>query len=178
MKRLLDEIKEFKGNTLLLGVDDNKIITNLKKNKKISLYEIEIFTKRKLFSKDKAKENETGKKVNIKKFRKIFKRKSIDNIIINLDNMYDYYKYMASNSIYVCNNKIYIYGNKELVTTSSIVKKFKRYNTKIEVITKDNDYLVIIDSSKAKYNLFKDKFYIVIDTFINLGDMISYFLTS
>lgn len=178
MKRLLDEINGFKGNTLLLGVDDNKIFDSLKKNKNISLFEIEIFTKRKIFKKDKAKEIGTGKKVNIKKFRKIFKRKSIENIIINLDNMYDYYKYMASNSIYTCNNKIYIYGNKELVTTSSIVKKFKRYNTEIEVITKDNDYLVIIDSSRAKYNLFKEKFFIVVDTFINLGDIISYFLTS
>ena len=178
MKRLISEIKDFKGNTLLLGVDDNKIFDSLKKNKNISLYEIEVYTKRNFFKRDKAKENETGKRVNIKKFRKIFKRKSIDNIIINLDNMYDYYKYVASNSIYVCNNKIYIYGNKELVTTSSIVKKFNRYNTKIEVITKDDMYLVIIDSACAKYNLFKEKFYIVIDTFINLGDMISYFLTS
>ena len=178
MKVLLDKIKNFKGNTLLLGIDDEKITKDLMKNKNVHLFEIELYKKRRIFKKDKSKEKATGKKVNIKKFRKIFKRKSIENVVINLDNMYDYYKYMASNSIDICNNKIYIYGNKELVTTSSIVKKFNRYNTKIEVITDDKNYLIIVDASLAKYNLIKEKFYVIIDTFINLGDMISYFLTS
>ena len=47
-----------------------------------------------------------------------------------------------------------------------------------ETLQIDNDYLVIVECKKAKYSRIKEKFYLIIDTFHNLGDMISYFLTS
>jgi hypothetical protein len=178
MKRIIEDIKSFKGNTVCIGVEDSKIKNTLKKNKDISIYELNRASTRKLFSRRKRLKASGGISVKIKKFRKLFKKKSIEYVIIDLNNMYDYYKYMASNSIYICNKKIYIYGNSDYVTAKGVAKKFKRYKTNIETIQIDNDYLVIVECKNAKYSKIKEKFYLIIDTFHNLGDMISYFLTS
>lgn len=178
MKRLLDDIRTFTGNVTLVAVNDNKIKKNLSKNNNINIFELNRPERGKLFSKGKKLKSSSGKKVNIKKFRKIFKKKSVDYLIIDLNNVFDYYKYMASNSIYICNKKIYIYGNSDYLTAKDIAKKFKRYTKSIECIQIDNEYLVIVDCKNTKYRYFKERFYLVIDTFLNLGDMISYFLTS
>lgn len=80
--------------------------------------------------------------------------------------------------MYTCNKKVYIYGESEYVDSKAIATKFARYKTKIERIQIENEYLVIVDCSNAKYSRIKEWFYVFIDTFINLGDMISYLLTS
>lgn len=178
MERIINDIKDFKGNTVCIGVEDNKIKRTLNKNKNVSVFELNRLQSRKIFSKKKRLKTTNGISVKIKKFRKIFKKKSIEYVIIDLNNMFDYYKYMASNSIYICNKKIYIYGNSDYVTAKSVAQKFKRYKTNIETLQIDNDYLVIVECKKAKYSRIKEKFYLIIDTFHNLGDMISYFLTS
>ena len=178
MKKILNDIKTFKGNVLTICVDDNKLVKELRKNNKINIVDFSRQTKRKIFSKKKKFKYSKGKSVKIKKFRKAFKKKSIDYVIIDLNNIFDYYKYMTSNSIYICKNKIYIYGSSDYMNASLVAQKFERYNTTIEKIQDNDDYLVIVDCKKAKYNYFKEKFYLVIDSLHNLGDMISYFLTS
>jgi len=178
MKRLLDDIKTFTGKVTLIAVNDNKIKKNLVKNNKIDIFELNRPERGKLFSKKRKLKSSSGKKVSIKKFRKIFKKKSVDYLVIDLNNVFDYYKYMASNSIYICSKKIYIYGNSDYLTAKDVAKKFRRYTKNIESIQIDNDYLVIVDCTNTKYRYFKEKFYLVIDSFLNIGDMISYFLTS
>ena len=178
MKRVIEDIKEFSGNVLCICVNDDKVMSSLLKNKKIGLYELTRNNGRKKVLNKKRLKTKEGKSIKIKKFRKLFKKKSIEYILIDLNNVFDFYKYMASNSIYICRKKIYLYGNSDYITADDVAKKFERYNTKIEKIQDGNDYLVIVDSSKAKYNFFKDKLYLVVDTIYNVGDMISYFLTS
>lgn len=177
MKKILEDGKDFKGNVLCICVEDN-IIQELIKNKKIGLYELSRNTKIKSFLRKKRLKTKTGKSVKIKKFRKLFKKKSIEYVVINLNNVFDFYKYMASNSIYVCKKQIYLYGNSDYITAQDVAKKFERYDTKIEKIQDEDNYLVIVKCSNAKYNFFKEKFYLVVDTLYNIGDMISYFLTS
>ncbi len=178
MKRILCDIKEFKGNVLCIGVTDNKIMSALKKNQKLGVYELSRDKPRRFWGSKKRMKIAKGKTVKIKKFRKSFKKKSIEYVIIDWNSIFDCYKFIASNSIYVCRKKIYIYGNSDYISAKVVAKKFERYNTKIERIQLDDDYLVIVDCSKAKYSYLKEKIYLIIDTFHNLGDMISYFLTS
>ena len=178
MKRILNDIKQFKGNVVCVGVEDRKIKKELMKNSNIGLYELNRpETKRIIFKKKRLKTN-NGKSVSIKKFRKLFKKKSIEYLIIDIDKLMDYYKYIASNSIYMCNKKIYIYGTNDTIDATDISKKFKRYKTETENIQIDNEYLTIIDWKNAKYSKIKEKVFLVIDSLHNLGDMISYFLTS
>ncbi len=178
MKKILEDIKSFKGNVLCICVDDEKITKDLFNNKNIGLYELSRNSEKKILSKNKKLKDKNGKSIKIKKFRKFFKKKSIEYILIDLNNIFDFYKYMASNSIYVCRKKIYLYGNSDYLTAKDVAKKFERYNTTIEKIQDGNNYLVIVDCSKAKYNFFKEKLYLVVDSIYNFGDLISYFLTS
>lgn len=178
MKRILSDIKNFKGNVLCIGVTDKKIMSLLNKNNKIGIYELSREKPRRFFGSKKRMKISKGKTVKIKKFRKLFKKKSMEYLIIDLNSIFDHYKFIASNSIYVCCRKIYIYGNSDYISAKMVAKKFERYNTKIERIQLDKEYLVIVDCKKAKYSYIKEKIYLIIDTFHNLGDMISYFLTS
>lgn len=178
MKRILEDVKKFKGNVLCIGVNDTKIINELKCNKKISIYELKRTESRKIFSRKKRFKFYNDKSVKIKKFRSIFKKKSIEYVIIDLNNLFDYCKYMASNSIYVCNKKIYIYGDSKYYDADILASKFQRYTKSIEKIQIDTSYLVIVDCRNTKFSFIKEKFYLVIDTLHNIGDFISYFLTS
>ena len=178
MKRIIDDIHTFKGNVLGICIEDGRILSRIRKNKDIVYHELERKKKISIFSKGKKVNNKKGKSVRIKKFRKLFKPKSIEYVIINLDDMLDYYKYMASNSIYICKKKIYVYGNSEYVTAKDVAKKFERYTKNVEKIQDGTEYTVIVDCTNTKFKFFKEKFYIVIDTFCNLGDMISCILTS
>lgn len=182
MDKILESIHTFKGNILCICVEDGRILTRLSKNKNITIFELERPKKRKLFSrifsKDKRISNKKGKSVKIKKFRKFFKKKSIDYVIIDLNNVYDYYKYMASNSIYVCKKKLFIYGNSDYVDALGVSKKFLRYTKNVTKIQNGTEYIVIVDCNNTKFSWFKEKLYVTIDTFHNLGDMISYILTS
>ncbi len=178
MNRLIEDAKNFKGNVVCIGVDDKKLVKIFKNNKHIGLYELTRGVNRKLFKRQRRVKLENGKSIRIKKFRKLFKKKSIEYLVINLNTIFDYFKYIVANSIYICNSKIYIYGESEYIDAKVITKKYKRYKTKIEYFQDKNKYLVIVDVKEAKYSYFKNMFYIVVDTFHNLGDMISYFLTS
>lgn len=178
MKKLYDEIRKLEGNVLCIEIRDDKIMSKLNKNNKISIYELYRNEKKGIFKRRKRIKTKGGKSVNIKKFRKIFKKKSIEYIIINIDNIYDYYKFLVSNSIYVCNTKVMVFGSSKYIDDNVIASKFKRYNVEITNYKEDDKYLCVIDVSKAKFSKIKEKFYIIIDTFINIGDMISYILTS
>ncbi len=178
MKRIYDEVDTLKGNVLCICVNDNKITKSLNKNKNVNFFEFSRSEKRKLFSKRKKVKLNNEKKVNIKKFRKVFKKKKIDYIIIDVNNIYDYFKYMAANSIYVCSKKVYLYGKSDFITASSVAKKFERYKAKVECIQDNDEYLVIANVKKTKYSRGKEILYLIIDTFINLGDMITFLLTS
>lgn len=178
MKRILEDIKNFKGNVLCIGVTDKKILSSLKKNSKIGIYELSRDKPTRLFGHKNRVKIHKGKTIRIKKFRKLFKKKSIEYLIIDLNSIFDHYKFVASNSVYICRKKIYIYGNSDYIDAKLVAKKFERYKTTIERIQIHNEYLVVVDCSKAKYSFFKEKFYLIVDTFHNLGDMISYFLTS
>lgn len=178
MKKIYDEIKNIKGNVLCICVNDDKIMKTLNKNKDVNLFEFSRNEKRKLFSKRKKVKLNNEKKVKIKKFRKAFKKKKIDYIIIDVNNIYDYFKYMAANCIYVCSKKVYLYGKSDFVTADFVAHKFKRYKAIINCITDTDEYLVVANVKNTEYSKVKEIFYLIIDTFINLGDMITVLLTS
>ena len=49
MKRIVDDIKNFKGNVVTIEVEDNKIKKSLEKNNKINVIELNRPKKRKIF---------------------------------------------------------------------------------------------------------------------------------
>ena len=176
--RLLDDAKKFIGNVVCVGVRDDKLLLALKENKKASIFTIDIIGRRSLFRKRNKVKTDNGKKINIKKLRKTFKNKSIDNLIYDLDEMYEYFKYFIGDSIIITRGKIYIYGSSKFIDPKALIKRYKRYNTTAFLEVNGDSFTIIIYASVSHTNWFKNKIYFVVDTFHNIGDMISAALIS
>lgn len=175
--KLLDDAKKFTGNVVCVGVTNDDLLMTLSKNKKASVYTID-FTKRHGFFSRKKTKTADGKKVNIKKLRKTFKDKSVDNLIFDFNEMYDYFKYFISDSVTIGRGKVYIYGESRFIDPKNLIKRYKRYCTEAFLEVDGDSFLIVIDVENAKTNWLKNKFYLVVDTFHNIGDMISVALIS
>lgn len=175
--KLLDDAKKMTGNVVCVGVTNEDLLHTLSKNKKASVYTID-FTKRHGFFSRKKTKIADGRKVNIKKLRKTFRDKSVDTLIYDFNEMYDYFKYFISDSVTIGRGKVYIYGESRFIDPKNLIKRYKRYGTKTLLEVDGDSFLIVIDVENAKTNWFKDRFYLVVDTFHNIGDMISVALIS
>lgn len=175
-KTLEEIIKKIKGNVLVIGLDD-KLLTKFEKNNEVNLYSIYSNKSKNVFSKNKQKQTNKGKVINIKKLRKYIKKKTADYIICNMDEIKDYYKYIIRDTIYINNNIIYIYSSND-TDKEFIIDKYNRYNVNIETREYKNGYIIIIDNKNGKNNYIKDKLYFIKDTFYNIAEAIGNLLIS
>ena len=180
--RLNNLIKDFKGNVLVIGLDD-KSLSYFNKNNKINLYSIsKDYSKSGIFKKkNKVLYNEKnlnkGKNINIKKLRKYINNKSIDYLILNMDEIIEYYKYIIRDTINVSNNKIYIYASNN-ISKDFIISRYKRYNVDIDITDYKDNYLITIDNKNIKNNFIKNKIYFIKDTLYNIAELIGNILAS
>ncbi len=181
MEKLADIVKTFTGNVLCLGVHEDSVLKNLGYNTKASVYTIERNFKKGIFSrgkKAKVAQDEKGKKINMKKLRKTFKKKSVDYIVCDISEIYDYFKYFIYDSVVINKKKLYLYGNSKYIDPQELAKRFKRYHANAVVSSVDNEFIIAVDNEFSRGNWFKAKWYVIIDTFHNMGDMISAALIS
>ena len=166
--------KSFSGNVLTIGLDFPTVDQVLEKNNNIKKNFIMSFNGKKH---GKRYENGgRGKTVSIKKIRKIFKKKRIDYIVCNIEDVERFLRTFIRDSVYINKNKLYIYGNKKDIDLELLEKRYGRYNTKIEVLEFEKEILITIDNSESKNNRIKDFFYNLSDlgySLINLiGDLL------
>ncbi len=165
--KIYDISKVVSGDVLGIGVDE-KISEILEQNDRVLNCNL-LNSYSKIDNKTNAKK-EKLKKIRIKKLRKVFKKKKIDFIICNIDEIKKYMKTFVKDSIYINRNILYIYNLTDEEYKKEIIKKYKRYNTKIEEIDKET---LKIDNSNAKTNIIKDSFYLIQDTLTSLFNIIS-----
>ena len=165
MNKIIDIIRKLEGNLLLIGVDKKEVINAVKNNDKLLHVD-------NLYSLDKNNNQRSkkgfSKEINVKNFKKHFKKNKVDTIICNFKDIKSFLKDFVKDSIHIANRKIYYinYNNEDL---EIIKNKYNRYNLDIEVI----DNIVIIDVFGVKNNYFKDKFYYILDYFLEFIDAIS-----
>ena len=180
--RLNSIIKDFSGNVLVIGLDD-KLLSYFDKNNKINLYSISRdYSKSNLLSKKKKiifkkKKINKGKNVNIKKLRKYINKKSIDYLILNMDEVIDYYKYVIKDTINISNNKIYIYASNN-ISKDFIISRYKRYNVDINITEYKDNYLIELHNNNTKNNFIMNKIYFIKDTLYNIAELIGNILVS
>jgi len=181
LENLISIVKQFTGNVVCLGVQDGRILRNLEQNKQVNVYTIERSRGKSIFSRKKkahVKESKS-KKVNMKKLRKTFKKKSVDYIVCDINEIYDYFKYFIYDSVVINKKKLYLYGESKYIDPKVLSKRFKRYHAKVTIIeSSSTQFLLVVDNAESRGNWFQSKWYIVIDTFHNIGDMISAALIS
>lgn len=166
--------KDFSGNVLTIGLEFPTVEDVLDKNEKINKsYSMSFNGKKRTKSHEKGRRDRV---VSIRKIRKIFKKKRLDYIVCNIEDIEKFLRTFIKDSVYINKNKLYIYGYKKNMDIELLEKRYQRYNTKIEIIEFDKQVLMIIDNTKSKNNRFKDFFYNISDlcySFINLiGDLL------
>lgn len=165
--KIYDVSKIVSGNVLGIGVDE-KISEILEQNDRVLNCNLLNSFSNTNNTKDGKKEK--LKKIRIKKLRKVFKKKKVDYIICNINEIKKYMKTFVKDSIYINKEILYIYNLKDEEYKKELIKKYKRYNTKIEEL---DDETLKIDNSNAKTNIIKDSFYLIVDTLTSLFNIIS-----
>lgn len=160
-EEIIKEIKRMSGSLLGIGIDDKSILDEIEKNDKIDLCYI-LSNNFGGTSKKRFNIFERGKRktVNIKKLKKHFKKKSIDNIICNYNIVKPFYRPFVSNSVNINKGKLYLYGNKK--DKEKIKEKYLRYTKDIKDIEIKNKFILIINNKKSK-NTYKDIIYKIKD---------------
>lgn len=163
--------KEISGNVITIGIDYKTVLDELDKNEKIvNLYSMQFNGKKRSKKKEKGKKRD--KIVSIKKIRKIFKKKRIDYIICNIEDINRFLRTFIRDSVYINKEKLYIYGSKNNIDLELIEKRYNRYNVTINITEYDKDVLVEIDNTKAFNNALKDIFYNVVDILYSIYNAI------
>lgn len=160
-EQILKIINNLEGSLLGIGFEDNLLLDAIDKNDKI--HTCYLLTSKKINSKNfSLTKHGRNKKINIKKIKKYFKKKSLNNIICNYKIIKQFQKSFIPNSIYLNNNNLHIYGNKK--DLENIKNKYQRYTNDIEIIHSENGSILKINNQKTKNNFFKDTFYKINDT--------------
>ena len=146
------ELKKINGNVLGIGLSE-KEQNILEQNDNV----IECYL---LNSNSTSANNSKGycKVINIKKIKKIFRKKSFDYIIGNFEELKPYLRSFIKNSIYLNKNKLYFYNIKDF-ELEELENRYIRYGS----IVKIKKNMVIIDNSNSKTNIFKNILYYVCD---------------
>lgn len=168
--KIYDIAKVVSGDVLGIGVDET-ISEILEQNERVlNCNLLNSFSKT---ENSKQEKKQRLKKIRIKKIRKVFKKKKVDFIICNIDEIKKYLKTFIKDSIYINKDLLYIYNIEDEELKKELIKKYKRYNVKIEELKDNKKTILKIDNKLSKTNIFKDTFYLIIDTLIQLLNIIS-----
>ena len=151
MNKLKTIVKKLSGNVLGIGLSED--LTTLIENNN-NIIECNLLNS---YVKGKFKKSFFKKTIKIKKIRKVFKKKKIDYIVCNYDEISNYLNTFVKDSIYINKGKIYFYGN---IDIDLLKLKYGRYDVKINLVDKK---IIEIDTSLAKNNFFKDNYYRLVD---------------
>lgn len=167
--KIYDIAKCVSGNVLGIGLEE-ELIEILEQNDRIT--DCKLLNAKVKGTNSNGKKERT-KKIRIKKLRKIFKKKRVDFIICNIDDIKKYLKTFIKDSVYINKDILYIYNIREEELKNDLIKKYKRYNTEIEEIKEQDSTVLKIDNKKSYTTLLKDIIYSIIDTAVMIFNLIS-----
>lgn len=165
-KELINEIKNMDGSLLGIGITNEFILNEIANNEKISKCDLLNNQANTLKSKDNKQKLKT---IRTSKFRKQFKKKKIDYIVVSNSEVEEYISRFIKDSIYITRKKVFfIIEDKEKI--DSLIFKYKLYKvlgTKAEC--KDG-YIIKFNIDKIKTSHIKD---IKFDIITVLADIIN-----
>lgn len=174
---LLKIINDLNGNIFTLGIVDKDLISAIQNNSKISHFLMLNINQH--IEYEKSDNYKPTKNIKIKKIKKKNKKKRIDYSICEISDCKAHFRTFINDTIYFNKNKIFYYGKVNEYDLDDLIKKYRRYNVVIH-ITKffSDEFILEIDTAKAKTNKFKELFYRIVDFFGMLFDFLTDFLLS
>lgn len=159
-EKILEIINNMQGSLLGIGITDENLLDAIEDNKNIHTCYIlsNLSLTGKKFNLTKHGRN---KKINIKKIKKHFKKKSLNNVICNYDIIKQFRRSFVPNSIYLNNGDLYIYGSKDEI--DNLTQKYYRYTKDIDVIKTEDGFIMKVNNKNTKNHFFKDTLYKIKD---------------
>lgn len=174
-KFLLTKIKSMQGSLIGIGIESEKIKKAIQNNNGIeTCYLLEETSSN--FNKKKLKLKEKGRTINIKKIRKTFKKKRIDNVICNYQTVKPFLKTFVRDSVYINKGYLFIYGTKEEL--EDLKNRYQRYTTNIQLTEEKDSAVLIIDNRNTKNNRLKDMGFWWKDTGTSIADFLTLILVN
>ena len=175
MKKIKNELKlqinHMDGKILLIGNYDEEIQQLLLK--KDIILSCDQLVKKESYKNNFQYKGKKTKKLNIKNLRKKYKKKGLNYMIVNAEDIVSYKNRFVRDSIYITNKSIYLIGNEDI-----LFAMYKRYSKQIEKIECLDGVIIKIDVSKSKNNKIKDFLYFIKDSLLDISNAISDFLIS
>lgn len=162
-------VKNMSGSLIGIGIQDVKIVEEIDKSNKILMCDLLNCVD---LDDDSVVSKKRAKKVYVKKLRKRYKKKRIDYMIINSEEIKPFLKTFIRDTIYINKNEIYYFSEKKDIL-EKIKKKYHRYTKKTEITKYEDGYILKIDTDGTKNKFLKDKLYYLIDTISNIEDLIA-----
>ncbi len=160
-KELLKIVKKMDGSLLGIGIEKEKILDEINKNDKILT--CFLLENNKKGVKSKLSFSGRRKKANIKKLKKTFGKKRLNNVICNYEYSKKFMRQFVPGSVSVNNGKLYLYGTINEEELEGTLKKYNRYTSDVEIKKIKDQYLIIVNNENTKNNFFKDKLYSIKD---------------
>ena len=161
------ELKKISGSVLGIGLSEKEQNILDKNDKVVECY---------LLSSNNTSDGGSkgyNKTIDIRKIKKLFRKKSFDYIVGNFEELRPYLRSFIKNSIYLNKNKIYYYNIQDF-DAEELENRYTRYGSSVE--KKKN--IMIIDNSNAKTNIIKNIFYYLCDLIYDAIDYIGRMLVN
>jgi len=172
---LENQIKQMEGSLLGIGITSEKLKKAIEKNDKITICNL-LEDSQKGLNKKKFNILNKPRTINIKKIKKVFRKKRVDNIICNLKTIKPFQKTFVRDSVYINKGKLYIYGDKD--DLENIKEKYNRYTKEIQIKKERNNNILIVNNTNTKNNKLKDIGYWWKDTANSFLDFLTIILTN
>ena len=169
-KELVKFIKKMHGSLVGIGIESEYLKDIILKNPQITtctLLNLEQRKKGKAREKGKTKKN---LKMNIKKMRKYFKKKQVEYIICNIEDIRKFLKTFIRDSIYITSVTVYLYGN---IDVEDITTRYKRYKITLEEKNYKEGSLLIMNIKNTLPSFWKDKKYFLLDSITEIRNFIA-----
>lgn len=127
-------------------------------------------TKKAFFQKEKT--------FHFKKMRKTFKKKKKDMILGDIKELENHLKTFIRDSIYITKGTIYLYTWDETYDFDLLIKRYQRYSVMCKLEQCKDGSILIIPVQNTKNHYIQEKLYYVIDTIIDIIDIIGDALAS
>ncbi|HIT12179.1 MAG TPA: hypothetical protein IAB58_05245 [Candidatus Pelethosoma merdigallinarum] len=169
---LIKKIRQMEGVVITIGCSDS-LLEEIDKNSKITLCNALNNTSR-VSGKYQAKGR--MRRINIKKFKKKFKKKKTDTMIIEAHDVLAYAKRIVPISVYLTKKDVYIYTHEKEEKIEEMIQKYDRFRVKTEVINKEDGVIYKMDCRGCQVKKLQEIKYLWKDTIDNILDLIGDYL--